>query len=125
MESSETSSPLQKTLGSPPEAVEATSGNAGIAHCHRRIPMAEVVLHGAQIGALVGQGIAAAVAQHVRVHVAEPCLPASRRDQVVDRMPAERRPPLRDKQPRKVVLATREVSADGAQLVARNRMLDG
>ena len=31
----------------------------------------EIVLHGAQIGALVGQGIAAAAGQHMRVHVPE------------------------------------------------------
>ena len=78
----------------------------------------------AQIGALVGQGIAARVAQHVRVHVPEPGLLASCRDQVVDRMPGERCTALRDEQPGQLVFPAREILADGAQLVAGDRMLD-
>ena len=53
------------------------SGNAGVIGRVLGISVAEVVLHGAQIGALVGQVVAAGVAQHVRPDAPELCSLAS------------------------------------------------
>ena len=52
-----------------PQSLEAPAGNARVVHGVARITMAEVILHGPQIGALVGEIVAARVAQRVRVNV--------------------------------------------------------
>ena len=54
-----------------PQSLESPAGNARVVDGVARIPMAEIVLHGAQVGALVGQIVAARVPQRVRVHVAQ------------------------------------------------------
>ena len=51
-----------------PQSLEAPAGNARVVHGVARITMAEVILHGAQIGALVGEIVAARVPQRVRVN---------------------------------------------------------
>ena len=48
--------------------------------------MAEEILGRAEIHPLVGQVVAAGVAQHVRMHMSEPCPLTSGLDDVVDRL---------------------------------------
>ena len=75
-------------------------GNTGVMSGVLGIPVAQIVLRGPQVGALVGKVIAAGMAQHVRVNVPEPGLLATRRDQVVDGVPGERRAAFAEEQPR-------------------------
>ena len=80
--------------------------------------MAEVVLHGAQIRALVGQVEAAGVPERVGMHVLEAGALGCRPDQVVDRLARQGLAALGDEQPWQLVGAGGEVALDGAQLVA-------
>src|SRR5262249_25142295 len=50
----------------PPQPLEPVPGNARVVRCVVWITVPEVVLHGAQIGALVREIIATTLAQHVR-----------------------------------------------------------
>src|SRR5262245_18988115 len=65
--------------------------------------MAEVVLHGAQIGALIGKVVAARVPEHVRPDPAELRLLSRQPDDVVDGLPGELGLPLGDEQPGQAV----------------------
>ena len=64
------------------------------------------------------------MAQHVRVNVAKAGAVPGGGDQVVHRLPGHRLVALGDEKPRQVVVAAREPPPDGAQLVARYRVLD-
>ena len=55
----------------PPSTLEPMPANTGVVGGVLGITMPEVVVHGAQIGALVGKAIATRVAQHVRPEVTE------------------------------------------------------
>ena len=68
------------------------------------ITMAEVVLHGAEIGAPVGEIVAARVTEHVRPDPAELCGLAGYPNNVVDGLTGQLRLSFRDEQPRKLVL---------------------
>ena len=72
-----------------PYAIEAPRGNAGVFACVLGVTVAEPILNEPEVLALVGERIAARVAQHVGVHVPEPCPSRGSGDHVVDR-PADR-----------------------------------
>ena len=86
--------------------------------------MAEVVLLGPKIGALVGQIVSATVAQHVRPHSAQLGVLAGDPTDVIDRLPGELGVAFGDEQPRQAVLTGGEIALDGTQLVAGDRLLD-
>src|SRR5262245_1055664 len=100
-------------------------GDARVVLCVLWISMPEVILHRAQIGALVSEAVAATVAQHVRPDPAKLRGLAGHPDDVVHGLARELRLPLGDEQPGEIVLAGGEVALDGAQLVASDRLLDG
>ena len=90
--------------------------------------MAEVVLHGAQVGTPVGQVEAAGVPEHVGMHVLEAGALGCRPNQVVDGLPRQGLAALGDEQPRQLVRACGKLALDGAQLVPgvlhRQRVLE-
>lgn len=63
------------------------------------IPVPEVVLDQPQVVALVRQGKAAGMTEHVGVHMSKAGAIASRSDDVIDRLSCERLLPLGDEQP--------------------------
>jgi len=99
-------------------------GNPGVVGCVLGIAVAEVVLHSPQIGALVGQVVAAGVAEHVRPDAPELRSLASDPHDIIDGLAGEPCLALGHEQPGQIVLAGGEVALDRAQLVARYRMLD-
>jgi len=82
------------------------------------IPMPEVILHGAQIGAPVGQVVTATVAQHVRPDPSKLRPLTGKPNDVVHGLAGELRLLLGDEQPGQIVFAGGEVPLDRAQLVA-------
>ena len=56
-----------------PQTFEPMPGNTGVVCRVLGISVTEVVLHRAQVGALVGQVVAAGVAEHVRPDPPELC----------------------------------------------------
>jgi len=56
-----------------PQAFEPVPGNAGVMGRVLGISVAEVILHRPQISALIGQVVAAGVAEHVRPDAPERC----------------------------------------------------
>src|SRR5262245_26888605 len=107
-----------------PEALETATGHAGIVRRVLGVPVAEIVLHGPQIGALVCQVVTARMPQHVGPYPAELRLLPGKPDDVIDSLPGQLRLSLRDEQPGQAVLARGEIPLDGAQLVAGHRVLD-
>ena len=89
------------------------------------VAVPKVVLHGAQIGAFVGEVVATGVAEHVRPDAAELRLFSRQPDDVVDGLPGELGLTLGDEQPWQAVLPGGQVALDGAELVAGNWVLDG
>ena len=65
--------------------LKAAAGNARVVDGMARITMAEIVLHGAQIGAPVGEIVAARVAQRVRVNVQQANAFSGDADQILHR----------------------------------------
>src|SRR5262245_10061738 len=68
----------------PPEPLEPAPRNAGVMGRVLGISVAEVILHGAQIRALVGEIIAAGMAQHVGPDAAELRFLAGQAHDVID-----------------------------------------
>ena len=68
-----------------PQSLEAPAGNARVVHGMARITMAEVILHGPQIGAFVGEVVAARVAQRVRVNIEQANAFSGDPDQILHR----------------------------------------
>src|SRR5262249_48852601 len=99
-----------------PQSLEPASGNARVVHGMPRVAVAEVVLHGAQVRAFVGQVEAAGVPKRVGMDVLEAGAVGGGPDQVVDRLPRHGLAALGDEQPRELVGARGEVALDGAQL---------
>jgi hypothetical protein len=108
-----------------PKPLETVPGNAGIVRRVLGIPVAEVIQHGPEIGALISQVVAAGVAQHVGPSPAKLCLLDGQAHDVVDGLAGQLGLTLREEQPGQIVLAGGQVAFDGAQLVARYRVLDG
>jgi len=71
---------------------------------------------------LVGQAIAAGVAEHVRPDAAQLRLLAG--NDVVDGLAGELCLPLGHKQPEQIVLPGSKVALDGAEFIAGDRVLD-
>ena len=92
------------------------TGNAGVMGRALGISVAEIVLHGAEIGPLVGEVIAAAVAEHARPDAPELRGLASDPHDIVDGLAGELCLPLGHKQPGQIVLPGGEAALDGAQL---------
>ncbi len=63
------------------------------------IPVPEVILDQPQVAALVRQGKAAGMTQHVGMHMSKTRATTSRSDNVIDRLSRERLLPLGDEQP--------------------------
>jgi hypothetical protein len=68
---------------------EPMPGNAGVMGRVLWIAVAEIVLHSAQIRALVGQVVAAGMAQHVRPDAPELCSLASDPRDIIDGLAGE------------------------------------
>ena len=75
-----------------------------------RIAVAEVVLHGAQVRAPVGQVEAAGVPERVGVHVLEPGARRGLPDQVIDGLARQLRPALGNEQPGQLVFTRGEIA---------------
>ena len=73
-----------------PQAFEPVPGNAGVMGRVLWIAVAEIVLHSAQIRALVGQVVAAGMAQHVRPDAPELCGLASDPHDIMDGLAGHR-----------------------------------
>jgi hypothetical protein len=108
----------------PPQPLKPVASDARVVRGVLWIAVPEVILHGAQIGAPVGQVVAAAVAKHVRPHPPQLGRLAGDPHDVVHGLAGELRLPLGDEQPGELVLAGGEVPLEGAQLVASDRLLD-
>ena len=93
-------------------------GNPGVVGGMLGIAMAKVVLHGAQIGALVGEVVATGVAEHMWRDPGELRLLAGKTHDVVDGMAGELCLALGDKQPGQAVFPGGKVAFDGPELVA-------
>ena len=85
--------------------------------------MAQIILNQSRVITFVREVVAAAVAQHVRMHVAELRLLAGDAQQIIHRLPRHRRATLRQEQPRQSIVARAQIGLDRAQLVAGERML--
>jgi hypothetical protein len=84
--------------------------------------MPKVVLDHNEVGAVVGQGKAARVAQHVWPHATEARALASFANEVVHCLACHGLAALGDEQPRQLVLAHAKVAPYGAQLIALDRL---
>src|SRR5262245_27589734 len=113
-----------EVLGLLPEALEPMPRDAGVMGRVLGIAVAEVILHRAQIGALVGEIIAAGVPKHVRPHFAELGLLAGLLDDVVDCLASELCPALRDEQTGQPILSRGQIALNGPELVAGDRLLN-
>src|SRR5689334_19229772 len=78
-------SELKQRARSVPDALKAPCGNAGVSTRVLGIPMAKPVLDEAEVLTLIGERIAARVAEHVRVNVTEACAIAGLGDEIVHR----------------------------------------
>ena len=87
--------------------------------------MAQVVLHCAPIGALVGQVVATGMAEHMWRDPVELRLLAGKAHDVVDGLAGELCLALGDKQPGQAVFLGGKVAFAGPELVACDRLLDG
>ena len=106
------------------QALKPIPGNAGVMSGVLGISVTEVVLHGAQVGALVGKVVTAAVPEHVGPNAGELRLPASDPHDIIDALAGELCLPLRHEQPGQLVLPGGEVALDRAQLIAGDRVFD-
>jgi hypothetical protein len=77
-----------------PKPFETPPADARVVHGMAWIAMAEKVLHGTQVRALVGEMVAARVPQRVRVHILQSSALRHRGDQVVNRLAGQRLPAL-------------------------------
>ena len=111
-------------LSSFPQPVEAHGGRSGVVGGVAWVAVAEVVLDQAQVVAAVGQREAAGVAQHVGPDAAEAGALADAPEQVVHRLARHGLAPLGDEEPGQIVVAHGQPALDGAQLVARDWVLD-
>src|SRR3954471_3931511 len=109
-------SPIRRL--SPPESLEPAAGHARVMDRVLGVAMAQVVLDEAQIVALVGKVEATRVAQHMRMHGAEPRAPGRCADQVIHRLARERLTALGDEQPEQAIRPRCKIALDGAQLGA-------
>jgi hypothetical protein len=100
-----------------PQPLEPMPGNTGVMGCVLGIAVAEVALHSAQIGTLVGQIVPARVTQHVRPNAADLRILTGHTHDVVDRLAGELGLSLGYEQPRQGARAGGKVALDGAQLV--------
>jgi hypothetical protein len=99
-------------------------GNTGVMNGVLGISVTKVILHRPQISALVGQVVAAGVAEHVRPDAPELCGLSSDPHDKIDGLPGELCLPLGHEQPGQIVLPGGEVALDGAEFVAGDRVLD-
>ena len=86
-----------------PQPFEPMPGNTGVMGGMLGIAVAEVVLHGSEVGALVGKVIAAGMAEHVGPDPAELRLLAGHAHDVVDGLASELCAALGHEQPGQVV----------------------
>src|SRR5262245_30388441 len=107
-----------------PKLLEPAPGDPGVVGGMFGIAMAEVILHGPEVGALIGKVIAAGMPKHVRPDPAELRLLAGNAHDVVDRLARQLRLTLRYEKPRQAVVARCQVALDRTQLVASDRLLD-
>src|SRR5262245_57889985 len=108
---------------SSPQTFEPMPGNAGVMGCVLGIAVAEVVLHGAQVRAFVGERVATGTAQHMRPDFAELCFVASLAHEVVEGLAGKLALAFRYEQPGQIVLTLGQVALQRPELVASNRML--
>src|SRR3954452_571315 len=107
-----------------PEPLEPPAVSPCVVDGVSGIAVAEVVLDEAQIVPLVGEREATGMAQRVWVHTQQTGTLGRHGDQVIDRLPGHGLTALGDEQPGQRVRAGGEIPAEGAQLVAGNRLLD-
>ena len=86
-----------------PQPFEPMPGNAAVMGCVLGIAVAQIVLHGPQVRALVGQIVAAGVAEHVRPDPPELRGLASDPHDIIHGLAGELCLPLGHEQPRQVV----------------------
>lgn len=87
--------------------------------------MAQVILDQAEIVALVREIKATGMAQHVRMHRRQLGALRGGGDQIVHRLAGERLAPFRHEQPGQGIAAQGEITFDGPQLIAGDRMFHG
>jgi cell division ATPase FtsA len=104
-----------------PQAFEPIPGNTGVMSGVLGISVTEVILHRPQIGALIGQIVAAEVAEHVRPDAPELRGLVSDPHEKIDGLAGELCQLLGHKQPGRIVLPGGEIALDRAQLIASRR----
>ena len=97
-----------------PQAFEPMPGNPGVMGGVLGIAVTQVVLHCAQVGALIGQVVAAGMAEHVRPDAPELCGLASDPHDIIDGLAGELCLPLGHEQPGQIVFPGGEVALDRA-----------
>ncbi|MFZ0851751.1 MAG: hypothetical protein WAO08_21405, partial [Hyphomicrobiaceae bacterium] len=88
-----------------PQPFEPMAGNAGVVGRVLGVAVAEVILYRPQISALIGQVVAAGVAEHVRPDAFELCSLASDPHYMIDGLAGELCLLLGHKQPGQIVFA--------------------
>jgi hypothetical protein len=87
------------------------------------IPAAKIILDGAKIGALVCKREPAGMAQHVRMNSAQACTLTERCNHVGHGSTHHLTIALGHEQPRQLVLSCGEITLEGSQFIAVQRML--
>ncbi len=90
---------LEQRACSIPDAIKASGGNAGVAASVLGITVPQPVLNKPEVLTLIGERIAARVAEHVGMHFPEPRPITGSGGHVVDRSADHLAPPLRHEQP--------------------------
>ncbi len=91
---------LEQRACSVPNPIEAPSGNASVPARVHGVTMPEPVLDESKVLTLIGERIAAGVAEHVGMHFPEPCSLTGGGDHVVDRSADHLTAALGNEQPR-------------------------
>ena len=104
-----------------PQAFEPMPGNPGVIGRVLGIAVTQVVLHCAQVGALIGQVVAAGMAEHVRPDAPELCGLASDPHDIIDGLAGELCLPLARVRPRPVTSPGRGQRAAGLWWTERAR----
>jgi hypothetical protein len=107
----------------PPQALEPSASCSRIAGRVARISVSHEVLEQPEIPSPIAQGIASTVAKHVRPHVPE-ARPFSRlANEIVDSLTGHGLATFGNEEPGELVLTSRQITLDGAELVAFDWLL--
>lgn len=105
-----------------PKPLKTRRSRSRVARGVPGVAMAKIVLDQAQVAPSMGQGVAAGMAQHMRMNSSEPGPRRNDRHEIVDGLPRHRLIALGQEQPGQAVLPLAEEASDRSQLIASKRM---